>query len=130
MNASVKEPDVRWQRHAAEWGIASLAIGGVLVLASPMTLVLSAQVWAHSDRTAEVVLLHAWLARVGVGVALLLAITGLGCGVKALHLAFVCEEPAGLAFGGLVVSLAGCLLWVITAVALLNTTESLLILYR
>lgn len=106
-----------------------MTIGSVLVLLAPLILILSAQIWAHSFKSAGVVLFHAWLARISVGIVALLAITGLGCALRSIRLVDYFKLPAGCAVAGLVSSLSACTLWVATALALLNTTESLLILY-
>jgi hypothetical protein len=106
-------------------GFASLIIGAVLFLAAPITLVLTVQVWRFADQSPEVVVLQAWLARVGVSIVLLLAVTSVLFGIQGIRLAMSLGQPAALCLAGLLLSLAALGLWVITAIALLNTTESL-----
>lgn len=71
---------------AVQWSVAAMTIGSVLVLLAPLILILSAQIWAHSFKSAGVVLFHAWLARISVGIVALLAITGLGCALRSIRL--------------------------------------------
>jgi hypothetical protein len=115
--------------HAAEWGLASLITGAVLFLAAPITLLLAVQVWRFADQTPKVVHLHAWLARVGVVVVLLLAVASVTFGAVGIRSATRCRQPAGLSVAGLLLSLAAFALWTITAIGLLNTTESLLLIH-
>jgi hypothetical protein len=118
-------------RQISEWGLAALGIGSVQVLAAPITLVLSVQLWesGQGSRDGPTHRLHAWLARVGVGIVLATAVVGVGCGIKAIRSAAARKQPAGLAVAGLWICLAASALWVITSIGLLNTTESLLRLF-
>jgi hypothetical protein len=116
-------------RHAAELGLASLVMGGVLFLAAPITLLLAVQVWRFADQSPRVVQLHAWLARFGVVIALLTATASIVFGTRGISSAARCRQPMGLSIAGLLLSVAAFGLWVITAIGLLNTTESLLSLY-
>jgi hypothetical protein len=113
----------------AEWGIVSLVVGASLFLTAPMTLQLSVLVWAFSDHAPVTVLLHAWLARIGIVIVLLTAVSGVVFAAKAIRLRWRYRQPLGFAIAGLVLNLAASGLWVITSIALLNTTESLLRLY-
>jgi len=117
------------ERQASEWGLAALTISAVLVTAAPIVLVLAVEVWSSSCRNSGPVRLHAWLARVGVAVALTMACAAIGFGTTAVRYAMNRNQPAGLAVGGLSLSVAALVLWLITAIALLNTTESLLDIY-
>jgi hypothetical protein len=113
-------------RHAAEMGLASLFLGAVLFLGAPLALILAVLVWQFADKGPGVVLLHAWLARVGVLIALLAAAASVGFGVWGVRTAVQRGQPKGLSLGGLLLSLAALGLWVVAAIGLLNTTESLL----
>jgi hypothetical protein len=113
-------------RHAFEWGLAALMISATLITAAPIVLVLAVEVWSFSCRNSGPVRLHAWFARIGVAVVLLLAATAIGFGTTAVRYAVNRKQPAGLAVAGLSLSVAALVLWLITAIALLNTTESLL----
>jgi hypothetical protein len=117
------------QRVASEWGLAALSIGGVLIVTAPVVLLLAVQLWEFGDRGSCTVHLHAWLARISVAVALATAMAGVCFGTRAVHYAATRNQPAGLAVAGLWLSVMALVLWVITSVALLNTTESLLLLY-
>jgi FtsH-binding integral membrane protein len=101
----------------------------VLVLAAPITLILAVQVWHFADQTPAVVVLHAWLARAGVSIAALTGLTSLVFGVRSVRSAKSSRDSTGLGWAGLLLSLAALGLWVMTAIALLNTTESLLRLH-
>jgi len=117
------------ERDASEWGLAALTISAVLTTAAPIVLVLAVQVWSSSCHDSGPVRLHAWLARIGVAVALTLAALAVGFGTKAVRCAVKRKQPAGLAVAGLSLSVGAIVLWIITAIALLNTTESLLNIY-
>jgi hypothetical protein len=116
-------------RHAFEWGLAALTISAVLVTAAPIMLVLAVGVWSSSCHESGPVLLHAWLARIGIGVVLMVTVLAIGFGAKAVRYAAKRKQPAGVAVGGLSLSIVALVLWVITAIAFLNTTESLLYMY-
>ncbi len=94
-----------------------------------MILVLAVQVWESANRSSGVVYLHAWLARIAVAIVAAVAVAGVGFGTMAVRCAAARKQPAGLAVAGLSLSVAALLLWAITAIGLLNTTESLLLLY-
>jgi hypothetical protein len=116
-------------RHAAELGLTSLIFAAVLSLAVPMTLALAVLVWRFAEESPNVVLLNAWLARVGVALGGLTGVMGVGFGVAGLKSARTKDQPAGLALGGVLLGIIAFVLWTIAAIGLLNTTESLLRLY-
>jgi hypothetical protein len=95
-------------------------------LASPVVAILATQVWAFADRTPNVVLLHAWLARFAVGIPVLLATGGLWMGAAGYRDARRAGQPAPLAVAGLLLSGVGLCGWVLAGIVLLNTTESML----
>jgi hypothetical protein len=115
--------------HAAEFGLASLIMSAVLFLASPMTLILAVQVWRFAHQARGVVHLHAWLARIGVSVALVTAIAAVVFGIRGLRSAIRGRQPRGLCVAGLFMSVAALILWAITAIGVLNATESLLLMH-
>ncbi len=119
----------RDSRHSPELGLASLIMGAVLFLAAPITLILAVQVWAFSDHSPHTVQLHAWLARVGVSIALLTAGASIVFGAQGVRLAFRDGQQAGISLAALFLSLAALALWLVTAIGLLNATESLLRLH-
>ncbi len=114
---------------AFQWGLGSLIIAAVLVIASPATLILAAQVWAVSDHGKAVVHLHAWLARIGIALVLVLAATNLVFATMAVRSAKKFKRPFGVSCSALLLGILAAALWVITAIAFLNTTESLLRIY-
>ena len=114
---------------ASEWGLATLVMGGVLFLAAPIVMVLSAEMWVHANRSAHIVLLFAWLARLGVAAAVLCSIAAIGFGIKGIRLAKHDRQQSGLVVGGLVLSSASLIAWIIASIGLLSTTESLLRMY-
>jgi hypothetical protein len=101
----------------------------MLFLAAPTTMLLSAQVWAFANRTPGVVLLHAWLARIGVLLALLMGGLSAGFGIAGIRARPRNAGTSRLAIAGLLVSAIAIAVWLITSVCLLNTTESLLLIY-
>ncbi len=101
-------------------------MGGVLFFAAPTTAVLAVLVWRFADRDPAVVLLHAWLARVGVLVGSLLGIAGITFGVWGIRLANRRRQCTGLALAGLLISVLSSVAWSIVSIGFLNTTESLL----
>ena len=123
-----KTPELMHYR-SAELGLTSLVFGVVVFLASPIALVLAALVWQFADESPKVVLLHAWLARVGVCCVLAVGLSGLGFAIAGLRSARSRNHSAGMALGGLLLGSAACVLWIIAGIGLLNTTESLLRLY-
>lgn len=73
--------------------------------------------------------LHAWLARAGVFIALLTSAGSVAFGFMGIRAATHRRQPKGLSVAGLLLSLAAFGLWIITAIGLLNVTESLLHLH-
>jgi hypothetical protein len=110
----------------AECGLASALLGATVFLASPVVAILAAQLWAHGDRTPNVILLHAWLARAAVSVPILLILTGLWFGASGIHQARRAGASAALPVAGLLLNVMALCAWVLAGIALLNTTESML----
>ncbi|HEY2880824.1 MAG TPA: hypothetical protein VGJ15_00270 [Pirellulales bacterium] len=114
---------------AAEWGLAALVIGLAISLAAPVVAVLATEVWAYANRDPNIVLLHAWLARLAVAMGMLLSLFAIAWGVKGMLIVENDRPTSGLAVGGLVLSSVAMVAWIIASVELLSTTESLLRLY-
>lgn len=114
----------------AEYGLASALLGATVFLASPMLAILAAQVWAHGDRSPNVILLHAWLARVAVGLPVLLVVAGLWLGVAGIRQGRRSGQSTVLPLSGVLLNAVGLCGWVLAGIGLLNTTESLLLLSR
>jgi hypothetical protein len=117
-------------RAAAEFGLASVVVGAVVFLAAPMVAILAAQLWAHGDRSPPVLVLHAWLARVAVGVPVFLVLGGLWLGAAGLRRAAKSRGAAALPVAGLLLNGAALVGWTLASIGLLNTTESMLLLSR
>lgn len=116
-------------RDAAELGLAALIMGAVLLVAAPMTMVLAVLVWQFACQLPNVVVLHAWLARAGVVIGLLVGIGSIAFSISALRAARHQRRSVGMALAGLLLDLAASAAWVIASIGLLNTTESLLQIY-
>jgi hypothetical protein len=114
------------EKRSMHFAIVSLAIGGLIFIVAPLTAILAAETWVHSDKSTHVVLLHAWLARVSVAIVTVVSLSSVVLAMQAKrfttrdHCSFIWTRAA------LLISIAALLLWLIAAVALLNTTESLL----
>lgn len=117
-------------RDAAELGLASLLIGAPVLVSAPIVTILAAQIWAHGFRAPHVVLLHAWLARIAVSIPILLVLFGGWLGAAGNRHAMRAGCCAWLPRAGVVLNLAAFGAWVLASIALLNTTESLLLLVR
>ena len=113
-------------RRSAELGLASFLMGALLFLASPITAVLAVLVWRFADTGPQVVLLHAWLARLGVLIGVLVGLASIMSGLRAMRFARQRRQPAGMVAAGLFLALLGSGAWAVASIALRNTTESLL----
>src|SRR5690242_11274216 len=115
-------------RSAAEWGLAALLTGGVLLLAAPPTLILSVELWnsGRGGMPSGDAQINAWLARLGAVVLAAVAASGLHAGWKGVRSATALGQPAGLAVTGLALCVAGAAAALIAAVGLLRTTETLI----
>lgn len=110
-------------------GVAAFAIGGLLFVSAPLTAILATLVWAHAETSTEVVVMHAWMARGSVAVVSLIGLQGITAGIRSLRYRDADRRRLALAGLGFSLSVGGLLLWSMAALALLNTTESLLRMY-
>jgi hypothetical protein len=100
-------------RLGAEWGLASLLMGGVLFLCCPIMLIFnwlcysgSSSALAGSDlKIARVASVVVYVAVIGFGGA------ALGFGVRAWMAAVAHRQPQGLPIAGVLTSGVGLLLW-------------------
>ncbi len=102
----------------AQWGLASLTIGSVIFLASPILLLFNT-IFAQGGR-AGVPMGAAWTASmIGWSLLLLLAIASIGFGIRGIRLA--CREGQSLALGvaGTCMSIGGFLSWLIAGIDLI-----------
>src|SRR5207244_2414869 len=74
-------------RHAAEWGLASLLMGGVLTIIAPITMVFNLNFWVRGRQVLarQDMELAFYAAILGVAVVLLLCFLSLLFGIKALR---------------------------------------------
>jgi hypothetical protein len=119
-------------RHAGEWGLASLVLGGLIVIVAPITLIFNLLLWM--GRQQAVPPEHMRLAYSGALAALIvvfvLGIVGLVFGVRGLVSAAVRRQPAGLAVGGVIVNAAALLLWLIVSIDQIMIWEGMLRMFR
>lgn len=122
--------DTASPREPAELGLGSAMIGATVFITAPLVAILASQIWAHGDRTPSVVLLHAWLARIAVIVPILLVSFGGRLAIGGLRKASGSGCSRCLPMCGLLLNLSALFVWILAAIALLNTTESMLSLAR
>jgi hypothetical protein len=108
-------------RVGAEWGMASLITGSVLVLIAPITLLFN--LWLWLGRQEAIPHEHRSLAYTGAVIALavigVLALSSVIFGLRGLVGAFISRQPAGLPLAGVCMSLAAVVLWLIVGVDLI-----------
>jgi hypothetical protein len=108
-------------RHAAEWGLASLLMGGFILIITSVVLVFALQFWVTGgsgvERAAD------WAAKltiVGAVIAALILIglsaASLAIGIRALQSAAQRRQPAGLALAGTLVSAVALVLFTLMAI--------------
>jgi hypothetical protein len=100
-------------RQAAEWGLASLLLGGILavlglfMLQIDLHLFLSPPVWAPSDlRTLHNVAICGAFVLGGMGIA------SIAFGIRSLVFAYKRAQPSALGWAGLLISVLALLLWI------------------
>jgi hypothetical protein len=113
----------------SELGLAALLIGLSLLVAAPIILILATLVWQFADQTPGIVLLHAWLARVGSALVGVACLSGVAVGGIAVRQARTTRMYRGLAVTGLLFALLGAAATAIAVWGLLNTTESRLLIF-
>jgi|GEM_PF-5883002 len=114
-------------RAAAEWGLASLLLGGVLVLTAMLMLHINLHMyhnprawWPNDVRPLRYV--------VGVGSLALAGLTSasLAFGIRAILLAHRLRQPSALAWAGAMIALFAGFLWVVTLVNFFSVIDMLL----
>ena len=119
-------------RHAAEWGLASLIMGSVVVIIAPVTLLLNIWLWVF--RRDVIPPEHLRLAYNGLlgGIILVfvLALLGIVFGIRGLVLAAVRYQPAGLAAAGIIVSTIALFLWIFVSIDLIMIMEGMMRLFN
>jgi hypothetical protein len=101
------------------WGLASLALGGVVLLAAPITLVFNVLLWqsAHSRGLPRQLAFPG--AILGLLVMLVLARYGIVFGIRGRNLDRDHGRSAPLAVAGTLVCIAAIILWLIVGIDLL-----------
>jgi hypothetical protein len=106
--------------HGAQWGLASLWLGGLVVLLAPLTLIVNILMAAIGPQGLHMaqpeIRLSSYGLVIALGLVLLLGLAGLVFGVIALSAARARRQPLGLALAGIFVSVVGLLLFLFTAV--------------
>lgn len=114
-------------RAAAEWGLASLLMGGVLVLTAMLMLHLNLHMyhnprawWPNDVRALRYVVL--------VGSVALVGLTGasVAFGVRGVLLAHRRRHPSALAWAGVQIAIFAGFLWIVTLVNFFSVTGMLL----
>jgi hypothetical protein len=115
-------------RYAAEWGLASLLMGGTLTLLAGLALLLNLQlflsgpVWAMED------LERLQNGSVWAGVVLIgLCVISLSVGVVGLVAAFRRCQPCALGLAGILMSLSAMTLWIVAVGNLHEVTRVMMI---
>jgi hypothetical protein len=103
---------------AAQWGLASLLIGGVLILASCITLVFNVLLWRTGPAGIPIGLAYAG-GIIGTVVVLALGIVGIVFGVRGWLRASSDRACAALPVAGTLTSLVGVVTWLVAAIDLL-----------
>jgi hypothetical protein len=108
-------------RHAAEWGLASLLCGGIMLMCMPPLVVFDLLFWLHGREVVGTAAAAA-MAIVYLGmyvsaiVVIGLSLVGLVIGIRALLSASRHRQPAGLALAGTVISAAALVTTILMSV--------------
>ena len=125
MDDPFERPDLVNQsqaRHAAEWGLASLLMGGILSILSLLALLINIILYAHAlsgpflgpgELTAVFI-----AAIFGAVIVPAICVTGIVFGIRSLASAFGRDQPGALGWAGLLMSLLALLLWIAVIVDL------------
>ncbi len=113
-------------RHAAEWGLASLLMGGFLSVLALITLIFNLIFWLAGARVIALqdMRLAYTGAIAGLTLIVLLCLLSLFFGIKAWRSARMNYQPAGLAVAGTLLSVLALLLWMITGTDLIYIFET------
>ena len=98
-------------RHAADWGLASLLCGGIMLLCLPPFVVFDLLFWLHGreavDKASAAAMSLVYLGMyIGAIVLIGLSLGSLTIGIRALVSASRHRQPAGLALAGTAISAA------------------------
>jgi hypothetical protein len=109
-------------RYAAEWGLASLLMGSVMVLAALLMLI--TLIWyliliSQVRPSRSDVRLAVTITGVLTGLFVVVCAVGVTCGVVGVRAAWARCQPGGLPVAGLVLSLLAFLLWLAVGFSLI-----------
>lgn len=104
-------------------------MAAALLVTAPLAMILAVQIWKFGDRTQGVVILHAWLARIGCAAILAVGGASVWLGFAGVRHAKRERATAILPLAGIFLGIVAVLAWVIASIAVLNTTESLVRLF-
>jgi hypothetical protein len=120
-------PPAGWSRHAADWGMASLLTGGVVLVMTPLLMVVIAlgvlvafNAWNEKELSTA-----ALLVSIPVIALVVLAVMGLAFGLVGLISAWSRKLPSGLPAAGMTVSAVSALFAVILLVGTFLITDDL-----
>ncbi len=109
----------RGRGHAAQWGLASVLTGGLVLLMAPLTLVITILLAAFGPGRMGMdppqITLATWGLLIGLVVVLLLGLAALLFGVAGILSARARGQPMALGLAGLLVSVAGLVLFLFAA---------------
>jgi hypothetical protein len=114
-------------RIAAEWGLASLLLGGLLAMMAMLTLqinlqmYLSPRVWSQGDLRPIY-----YVAIVGAIFLFGMTSTSIAFGIRSLVVAYRRAQPCALGWAGILVSTLALLLWIGTFVDLFSVLDMLM----
>ena len=103
-------------RHAAEWGLASLLMGGMLSVLSLLTFLINISLWGYSR--AGISLSPGEVQAVFIGaifgavIVPAICLAGIVFAIRSLASAFRREQPSALGWAGLLMSILALLLWI------------------
>jgi hypothetical protein len=121
------EGNARYDRAAAESGLASLLLGGVLVLTAMLMLHINLHMF-HNPRAWSPGDVQPLRYVIGVGALALTALTGasLAFGIRGVLLAYRHRQTSALAWAGVMISTFAGILWIVALVNSFAVTDMLL----
>ncbi len=111
--------------HAPQFGLASLVLGAVVFLTSPIVMVLASLIYQSSPGSNLVCEIRAWLARVGVAGPFLIALFGAWLGLRGWQRHKAEGSSYALPAAGLALCAFAFLEWGVACYAVLWTVESM-----
>jgi hypothetical protein len=108
-------------RHAFEWGLASLLMGCFLALGAPVTLIFNVMILVAGQRAIppQFAGLLFWIGILATVILVVSCLLAFSFGVKAARSASATGHPAGLATAGILASLLALGLWIFVGIDLI-----------